>query len=731
MEDTVTTNVIKRNGEEVHFDRAKIVNAITKANGNVERIHQMNPYQIEAIADTIAEQVQETPHAVNVEDIQDMVETSIMEMRGYEVAQKYVRYRYRRELKRKSNTTDNGILALLDHINEEVNQENSNKNPVINSTQRDYMAGEVSKDLSKRVLLPEEIVRAHEEGIIHFHDTDYFAQKEHNCDLINLEDMLQNGTVISETMIEKPHSFFTACNVTTQIVAQVASNQYGGQSFTLAHLAPFVDISRQKLRKNVIAERTECGEALDEDIINRVTERRLREEVKSGIQTIQYQLITLMTCNGQAPFVTVFMYLDEVPEGQVRDDLALVTEEILRQRILGVKNEKGVYITPAFPKLIYVLEEDNVTEGSKYWYLTKLAAECTAKRMVPDYISEKKMLELKVDKNGEGHCYPCMGCRSFLTPYVDENNKPKYYGRFNQGVVTVNLVDIACSSGGDTDKFWEIFDERMALCKKALMCRHNRLKGTPSDVAPILWQYGALARLQKGETIDKLLYGGYSTISLGYAGLCECTRYMTGKSHTDPSATPFALEVMRRLNAACARWKEEENIDFSLYGTPLESTTYKFAKCLQKRFGVIKGVTDKNYITNSYHVHVTEPINAFEKLKFEAQFQELSPGGAISYVEVPNMTDNIDAVLSVMQYIYEHIMYAELNTKSDYCQECGYNGEIQIVTDDDGKLIWKCPNCGNTDQDKMNVARRTCGYIGTQFWNQGRTQEIKERVLHL
>ena len=726
MEDTVTTNVIKRNGEEVHFDRAKIVNAITKANGNVERIHQMNPYQIEAIADTIAEQVQEMPHAVNVEDIQDMVETSIMEMRGYEVAQKYVRYRYRRELKRKSNTTDNGILALLDHINEEVNQENSNKNPVINSTQRDYMAGEVSKDLSKRVLLPEEIVRAHEEGIIHFHDTDYFAQKEHNCDLINLEDMLQNGTVISETMIEKPHSFFTACNVTTQIVAQVASNQYGGQSFTLAHLAPFVDISRQKLRKNVIAERTECGEALDEDIINRVTERRLREEVKSGIQTIQYQLITLMTCNGQAPFVTVFMYLDEVPEGRTRDDLAMIIEEVMLQRMQGVKNEKGVWITPAFPKLIYVLEEDNIREGSKYWYLTRLAAECTAKRMVPDYISEKIMKKLK-----QGNCYTCMGCRSFLTVYKDENDKFKFYGRFNQGVVTLNLVDVACSSGRDMNKFWELMDERLELCHRALMARHERLKGTPSDVAPILWQNGALARLKKGETIDKLLYGGYSTISLGYAGLCECTRYMKGVSHTDPDGTPFALEVMRHLNDACAKWKAEHNIDFSLYGTPLESTTYKFAKCLQKRFGIIPGVTDKNYITNSYHVHVTEEMSAFDKLKFESQFQELSPGGAISYVEVPNMQNNLDAVLSVMQYIYDNIMYAELNTKSDYCQECGYSGEIKIVNDKDGKLVWECPNCGNRDQNKMSVARRTCGYIGTQFWNQGRTQEIKERVLHL
>ncbi len=729
MEDTVTTNVIKRNGEEVHFDRAKIVNAITKANGNVERIHQMNPYQIEAIADTIAEQVQETPHAVNVEDIQDMVETSIMEMRGYEVAQKYVRYRYRRELKRKSNTTDNGILALLDHINEEVNQENSNKNPVINSTQRDYMAGEVSKDLSKRVLLPEEIVRAHEEGIIHFHDTDYFAQKEHNCDLINLEDMLQNGTVISETMIEKPHSFFTACNVTTQIVAQVASNQYGGQSFTLAHLAPFVDISRQKLRKNVIAERTECGEALDEDIINRVTERRLREEVKSGIQTIQYQLITLMTCNGQAPFVTVFMYLDEVPEGRTRDDLAMIIEEVMLQRMQGVKNEKGVWITPAFPKLIYVLDEDNITEGSKYWHLTELAAKCTAKRMVPDYISAKIMKELK-----KGEVYPCMGCRSFLTVEDSQmlpNGRHKFYGRFNQGVVTINLVDVACSSEGDMDRFWQILDERLELCHRALRCRHERLLGTISDVAPILWQNGALARLKKGETIDKLLYNGYSTISLGYAGLYEMCMRMLGKSHTDPEAKPFALKVMQRLNDKCKEWREAENISYSVYGTPMESTTYKFAKCLQKRFGIIPGVTDKNYITNSYHVHVSEKIDAFSKLKFEAEFQKLSPGGAISYIEVPNMQTNIPAVLSVMQFIYNNIMYAELNTKSDFCEKCGYDGEIKIVEDEAGKLVWECPKCGNRDQNKLFVARRTCGYIGTQFWNQGRTQEIRDRVLHL
>ena len=728
MTTDVKTNVIKRNGKEVSFDVSKIVNAITKANASVDHLHQLNEYQINAVADMIAKQVEEATHAVNVEDIQDMVETGIMEMRGYEVAQKYVRYRYKRELTRKSNTTDNGILALIEHLNEEVKQENSNKNPVINSTQRDYMAGEVSKDLSRRVLLPEEIVRAHEAGIIHFHDTDYFAQKEHNCDLINLEDMLQNGTVISETMIEKPHSFFTACNVTTQIVAQVASNQYGGQSFSLAHLAPFVDISRQKLRKNVIEERKECGETLDETIINRVVERRLREEVKSGIQTIQYQLITLMTCNGQAPFVTMFMYLDEVPEGRTRDDLAMIIEEVLIQRMQGVKNEKGVWITPAFPKLIYVLDEDNITEDSKYWYLTELAAKCTAKRMVPDYISAKIMKELK-----GGNVYTCMGCRSFLTVEDSQRNADgshKFYGRFNQGVVTINLVDVACSSEGDMDRFWEIFEERLELCHRALVCRHERLEGTPSDVAPILWQHGALARLKKGETIDELLHGGYSTISLGYAGLCECVRYMTGKSHTDPSATPFALEVMQHMNDVCNEWKAEHNVDFSLYGTPLESTTYKFAKCLQKRFGLIPGVTDKNYITNSYHVHVTENIDAFEKLKFEAQFQKLSPGGAISYVEVPNMQQNLDAVLAVMQYIYDNIMYAELNTKSDFCQVCGYTGEIQIV-EEDGKLIWECPNCGNHDQDKMNVARRTCGYIGTQFWNQGRTQEIKERVLHL
>ena len=723
--------IIKRSGTETVFDITKITAAIMKANREVPASERLSLQQIQEISDNVEQMCLDMKRSPNVEEIQDMVENQIMNNRAFALARKYITYRYTRALVRKSNSTDDQILSLLECNNEEVKQENSNKNPTVNSVQRDYMAGEVSKDITKRFLLPEDIVHAHEQGIIHFHDSDYFAQHMHNCCLVNLEDMLQNGTVISETAIETPKSFSTACNIATQSIAQIASSQYGGQSISLAHLAPFVDVSRKKFRRIVREEFEESGVDATEEQINKVAELRVLDEIKKGVQMIQYQVITLMTTNGQAPFVTVFMYLDEVPEGQVRDDLALVTEEILRQRILGVKNEKGVYITPAFPKLIYVLEKDNVTEGSKYWYLTKLAAECTAKRMVPDYISEKKMLELKIDKNGEGHCYPCMGCRSFLTPYVDENNKPKYYGRFNQGVVTVNLVDIACSSGGDMDKFWEIFDERMTLCKKALMCRHNRLKGTPSDVAPILWQYGALARLKKGETIDKLLYGGYSTISLGYAGLCECTRYMTGKSHTDPSATPFALEVMKRLNAACARWKEEENIDFSLYGTPLESTTYKFAKCLQKRFGVIKGVTDKNYITNSYHVHVTEPIDAFEKLKFEAQFQELSPGGAISYVEVPNMTDNIDAVLSVMQYIYEHIMYAELNTKSDYCQECGYNGEIQIVTDDDGKLIWKCPNCGNTDQNKMNVARRTCGYIGTQFWNQGRTQEIKERVLHL
>ena len=729
MSTTVTTNVIKRNGEEVHFDLDKIVNAIKAANNEVDRLHQLNDFQIMAIADTISQQICRMTHAVNVEDIQDMVETGIMEMRGYEVAQKYVRYRYKRELSRKSNTTDNGILALIDHMNEEVKQENSNKNPVINSTQRDYMAGEVSKDLTRRVLLPEDIVKAHEEGIIHFHDSDYFAQKEHNCDLLNLEDMLQNGTVISETLIEKPHSFFTACNVTTQIVAQVASNQYGGQSFTLSHLAPFVDISRQKLRKAVIAERTECGESLDETIIQKVTERRLREEVKSGIQTIQYQLITLMTCNGQAPFVTIFMYLDEVPEGQTRDDLAMIIEEVLIQRMQGVKNEKGVWITPAFPKLIYTLDEDNITEDSKYWYLTELAAKCTAKRMVPDYISAKIMRELK-----EGNVYTCMGCRSFLTVEDSQRNPDgshKFYGRFNQGVVTLNLVDVACSSDGDMERFWKILDERLELCHRALRCRHERLLGTVSDVAPILWQHGALARLKKGETIDKLLYDGYSTISLGYAGLHEMCVRMTGHSHTAPEGRDFALSVMQRLNDKCKEWKEAEHISYSVYGTPLESTTYKFAKCLQKRFGIIPGVTDKNYITNSYHVHVTEKIDAFSKLKFEADFQKLSPGGAISYVEVPNLQTNIPAVLSVMKFIYENIMYAELNTKSDYCENCGYDGEIKIITDDSGKLVWECPNCGNRDQAKLFVARRTCGYIGTQFWNQGRTQEIKDRVLHM
>ena len=725
----VKTNVIKRNGEEVHFNSQKIVNAVHKANEEVDRLHQMNDYQIRAIADNIANKVQESTHAVNVEDIQDMVETGIMAMRGYEVAQKYVRYRYKRELTRKSNTTDNGILSLLDNINEEVNQENSNKNPVINSTQRDYMAGEVSKDLSRRVLLPEKIVRAHEEGIIHFHDTDYFAQREHNCDLINLEDMLQNGTVISETLIEKPHSFFTACNVTTQIVAQVASNQYGGQSFTLAHLAPFVDISRKKIRKNVIEERKECGEPMDEAIIDKVTERRLREEIKSGIQTIQYELITLMTCNGQAPFVTVFMYLDEVPEAQTRKDLSMIIEEVLVQRMQGVKNEKGVWITPAFPKLIYVLDEDNISEDAPYWYLTELAAKCTAKRMVPDYISAKIMKELK-----QGDVYPCMGCRSFLTVEDSQRNADgshKYYGRFNQGVVTINLVDVACSSEGDMDRFWEILDERLELCHEALRCRHERLLGTISDVAPILWQNGALARLKKGEKIDKLLFNGYSTISLGYAGLYEMCMRMLGKSHTDPEARPFALKVMQRLNDKCKEWKAAENISYSVYGTPMESTTYKFAKCLQKRFGIIPGVTDKNYITNSYHVHVSEKIDAFSKLKFESDFQKLSPGGAVSYVEVPNMQNNIPAVLSVMKFIYNNIMYAELNTKSDYCECCGYDGEMVIKEEESGKLIWECPNCGNKDQNKMFVARRTCGYIGTQFWNQGRTQEIRDRVLHL
>ena len=722
-------NVIKRNGKEVKFDLSKIVHAIEKANNEVDPIYQLNSFQIQAAADSVVKKIQAKSYAVNVEEIQDMVETAIMEMRGYEVAQKYVRYRYKREMARKANSTDDDILALIDQANEELKQENSNKNPVINSTQRDYMAGEVSKDLTRRLLLPEDIVHAHEEGMIHFHDSDYYAQKEHNCDLINLEDMLQNGTVISETMIEKPHSFFTACNVTTQIVAQVASNQYGGQSFTLSHLAPFVDISRQKIREAVIEERKETGESMDEEIITKIVNRRLREEIKSGIQTIQYQLITLMTCNGQAPFVTMFMYLDEVEEGPVRDDLALIIEEVLRQRMQGVKNEKGVWITPAFPKLIYVLDEDNITEDAPYYYLTELSAKCTAKRMVPDYISAKKMKEYK-----GGDVYPCMGCRSFLTEDKEglgENGKHKYYGRFNQGVVTINLVDVACSSEGDMEKFWEILDERLALCHKALRLRHERLLGTVSDVAPILWQYGALARLKKGETIDKLLFNNYSTISLGYAGLYEMCVRMLGVSHTTEQGREFSLKVMEKLNEACKTWRAAENISYSVYGTPMESTTYKFAKALKKRFGEIPGVTDKNYITNSYHVHVSEKIDAFSKLSFEADFQKLSPGGAISYVEVPNLQNNIPAVLSLMKFIYENIMYAELNTKSDYCCACGFDGEIQIIEDSYGKLQWRCPNCGNTNQEQLSVARRTCGYIGTQFWNQGRTQEIKDRVLHL
>ena len=721
--------IIKRNGSEENFDVEKIVNAVAKANKAAEHSELTNE-QIADIADYVEYKCRKMNRAASVEEIQDMVEDQIMAKGAFALAKSYVRYRYTRSLVRKSNTTDNQILSLIECNNEEVKQENSNKNPTVNSVQRDYMAGEVSKDITKRILLPPDIVEAHEKGIIHFHDSDYFAQHMHNCDLVNLEDMLQNGTVISETLIEKPHSFSTACNIATQIIAQVASNQYGGQSISLAHLAPFVQISREKIRREFDAEMAEIGATLDEEAKNRIVEERLRKEVVKGVQTIQYQVVTLLTTNGQAPFVTVFMYLNEARNEQEKKDLAMIIEETLKQRYQGVKNEAGVWVTPAFPKLIYVLEKDNVDPGTPYFYLTELAAKCTAKRMVPDYISEKVMLELKVDKNGEGHCYTCMGCRSFLTPYVDENGKPKYYGRFNQGVVTINLVDVALSSGGDMTKFWRIFDERLEICHRALMCRHNRLKGTLSDAAPILWQYGALARLKKGETIDKLLYGGYSTISLGYAGLCECTRYMTGKSHTDPEATPFALEVMQHMNDMCREWKREHNIDFSLYGTPLESTTYKFAKCLQKRFGIIEGVTDKNYITNSYHVHVTEPIDAFTKLKFESQFQALSPGGAISYVEVPNMQQNIPAVLQVIRYIYDNIMYAELNTKSDYCQVCGFDGEIKIV-EDEGKLVWECPRCGNRDQNKLNVARRTCGYIGTQFWNQGRTQEIRERVLHL
>ena len=722
--------IIKRNGSEAEFDLSKIIAAVTKANAACEKA-ELTASQINDIAEYVEFKIKKAARALSVEEIQDIVENQIMAQGAFEVAKRYVKYRYNRSLIRKSNTTDEQILTLIECNNEEVKQENSNKNPTVNSVQRDYMAGEVSKDLTKRILLPQDIVEAHENGLIHFHDADYFAQHMHNCDLVNLEDMLQNGTVISGTMIEKPHSFSTACNIATQIIAQIASSQYGGQSISLSHLAPFVDLSRQKFKKDVKEELEAAGIEPTEEQINKITEVRVKDEINRGVQMIQYQVITLMTTNGQAPFVTVFMYLDEVEEGQTRDDLKLIIEEVLRQRIKGVKNESGVWITPAFPKLIYVLDEDNITEGSKYWDVTCLAAQCTAKRMVPDYISAKKMKELKVDKNGNSAVYTCMGCRSFLTPYVDpKTNKGKYYGRFNQGVVTLNLVDIACSSGGDMTKFWQIFEERLDLCYRALMCRHNRLLGTPSDVAPILWQYGALARLKKGETIDKLLYGGYSTISLGYAGLYECVKYMTGKSHTDPEAKDFALSVMQKLNDACKGWKEKENIDFSVYGTPLESTTYKFAKCLQKRFGKIPGVTDKNYITNSYHVHVTEEIDAFKKLEFEAEFQKLSPGGAISYVEVPNMQDNIPAVLSVMQYIYDHIMYAELNTKSDFCQCCEYDGEMQIV-EEEGKLIWRCPKCGNEDQSKMNVARRTCGYIGTQFWNQGRTQEIKDRVLHL
>ena len=724
--------IIKRNGSEAVFDITKIISAITKANKVVPEAQRLTKQQIIEISDHVQEVCYNRSHAMNVEEIQDLVEDAIMATGAYEVARRYITYRYVQSLKRTHNTTDDKILSLIECNNEEVKQENSNKNPTVNSVQRDYMAGEVSKDLTMRMLLPPEVVKAHEEGIIHFHDADYYAQHMHNCDLVNLDDMLQNGTVISGTLIEKPHSFSTACNIATQIIAQVASSQYGGQSISLTHLAPFVDISRKKIRRDVEAEMQDLGIDPGEEKLSEIVEKRLREEIKRGVQTIQYQVVTLMTTNGQAPFITVFMYLNEAGDNQrLKSDLAIVIEEMLRQRYQGVKNEAGVWITPAFPKLIYVLENDNIYEGQPYYYLTKLAAKCTAKRMVPDYISEKKMLELKVDKNGEGHCYTCMGCRSFLTPYVDpETGKPKYYGRFNQGVVTINLVDVALSSGGNFEKFWKIFDERLALCHKALQARHQRLMGTPSDAAPILWQYGALARLKKGEKIDKLLFGGYSTISLGYAGLYECVKYMTGKSHTDAGAKPFALSVMQHMNDKCTEWKKAENMDYSLYGTPLESTTYKFAKCLQKRFGIVPGITDKNYITNSYHVHVSEPIDAFTKLKFESEFQKLSPGGAISYVEVPNMQDNLEAVISVLQFIYDNIMYAELNTKSDYCQCCGYDGEIKIV-EDDGKLVWECPKCGNRDQNKLNVARRTCGYIGTQFWNQGRTQEIKDRVLHL
>lgn len=717
--------IIKRSGAENTFDAVKIINAVKKANITVEENLRLCDDEIREIASDIEQRCESMNRAVDVETIQDWVEAEIMRHGKFTVAKHYITYRYERSIVRQANTTDKQILSLLNFENEEVKQENSNKNPTVNSVQRDYMAGEVSKDITRRFLLPDDIVEAHEKGLIHFHDSDYFAQHMHNCCLVNLDDMLQNGTVISEVMIEKPHSFSTACNIATQSIAQIASSQYGGQSITLSHLAPFVQISREKFRREVKAEFEKQNLQCDENLINSVAEMRVRQEIKQGVQMIQYQVITLMTTNGQAPFVTVFMYLNEVPEGQLRDDLAAIIEEMLKQRIQGVKNEKGVFITPAFPKLIYVLSENNIYEGTPYYYLTKLAAQCTAKRLVPDYISEKIMIQLK-----DGNCYPCMGCRSFLTVYRDENGKPKFYGRFNQGVVTINLVDAACSSGGDMDKFWRILDERLELCRRALMIRHKRLLGTPSDVAPILWQHGALARLKKGETIDKLLFGGYSTISLGYAGLCECTRYMTGKSHTDPEATPFALSVMQHLNDKCAEWKAQENIDFSLYGTPLESTTYKFARCLQERFGIIEGVTDTNYITNSYHVHVKENINAFDKLSFEAQFQKLSPGGAISYVEVPNMQNNIEAVLAVMRHIYDNIMYAELNTKSDYCQVCGYDSEIKIV-EDDGKLVWECPKCGNRDESKLNVARRTCGYIGTQFWNQGRTQEIRDRVLHL